>query len=125
MQQADPGPRHAALGLELDGELLALACASHSGEAFHIDGVRRILASAGLDETALQTPPDFPLDEAAKEAFIRAGLDKQPIAMNCSGKHAAMLVTCVGQRLGHLRRTATRSTRCRWRSPQTFAETDG
>ena len=25
-----------------DGELLALACASHSGEAFHLDGVRRI-----------------------------------------------------------------------------------
>ena len=55
--------------------------------------------SAGLDEAALQTPPDFPLDEAAKEAFIRGGLDKQPIAMNCSGKHAAMLVTCVVQRL--------------------------
>ena len=31
-------------GLELDGELLALAGASHSGEPFHIDGVRRILA---------------------------------------------------------------------------------
>ena len=34
-------------GLDLDGELLALACASHSGEAFHLDGVRRILAGAG------------------------------------------------------------------------------
>ena len=82
-------------GLELDGDLLALACASHSGEDFHIDGVRRILASAGLDETALQTPPDYPLDEAARTAYIRSGLDKTPIAMNCSGKHAAMLATCV------------------------------
>src|SRR6187455_1680474 len=35
-------------GLSLDAELLALACASHSGEPFHIEGVRRILASAGL-----------------------------------------------------------------------------
>src|SRR5688572_33395712 len=35
-------------GLELDGELLSLACASHSGEPFHVDGVRRILAGAGL-----------------------------------------------------------------------------
>ncbi len=82
-------------GLDLDGDLLALACASHSGEDFHIDGVRRILASAGLDETALQTPPDYPLDEAARTAYIRSGLDKTPIAMNCSGKHAAMLATCV------------------------------
>src|SRR3954454_17389144 len=37
-------------GLSLDDELLALACASHSGEPFHVDGVRRILTSAGLTE---------------------------------------------------------------------------
>ena len=82
-------------GLDLDGELLALACASHSGEDFHLDGVRRILAGAGLDESALQTPPDYPLDDAARDQQIRAGLERSPIAMNCSGKHAAMLATCV------------------------------
>ena len=31
-------------------------------------GVRRILAAAGLDESALQTPPDYPLDDDAREA---------------------------------------------------------
>ena len=82
-------------GLELPPELLALACASHSGEPFHIDGVRRILAGAGLDESALQTPLDYPLDDAAREAVIRGGGDKNSIQMNCSGKHAAMLATCV------------------------------
>src|SRR6476619_3476719 len=41
-------------GLDLDGELLALAAASHSGEPFHLSAVQRILASAGLDETDLQ-----------------------------------------------------------------------
>jgi L-asparaginase II len=82
-------------GLEIDGELLALACASHSGEPFHIAGVRRILAAAGLDESALQTPPDYPLDDAAKEAVIRAGGARTRVQMNCSGKHAAMLATCV------------------------------
>jgi len=82
-------------GLDLDGELLALACASHSGEAFHIDGVRKILAGAGLDESALQTPPDYPLDEEAREKVVREGGEKTPIQMNCSGKHAAMLATCV------------------------------
>ncbi|MGZ4582431.1 MAG: asparaginase [Nocardioidaceae bacterium] len=82
-------------GLDLDGELLALACASHSGEGFHLDGVRRILAGAGLEEAALQTPPDYPLDDAAREEYIRGGEKKSPIAMNCSGKHAAMLATCV------------------------------
>lgn len=82
------------LGLDLPDELLALAAASHSGEPFHLAGVRRILAAAGLDETALQTPPDYPLDEAERIAFIQAGADKSPLAMNCSGKHAAMLATC-------------------------------
>jgi L-asparaginase II len=82
-------------GLELDGDLLALAAASHSGEPFHVDGVRRILDGAGLDESALQTPPDYPLDEATRVSFIRSGLDRSPITMNCSGKHAAMLATCV------------------------------
>jgi L-asparaginase II len=82
-------------GLDLDGELLALASASHSGEAFHLEGARRILASAGLDESALQTPPDYPIDDQAREEYIRAGGQRSPLAMNCSGKHAAMLATCV------------------------------
>jgi len=82
-------------GLELPPDLLALACASHSGEPFHIDGVRRILASAGLSESALKTPPDYPLDADAREDVIRAGGVKSSILMNCSGKHAAMLATCV------------------------------
>jgi L-asparaginase II len=82
-------------GLELPPDLLALACASHSGEPFHIDGVRRILASAGLSEADLQTPPDYPLDDAARDQVIRDGGTKTPVLMNCSGKHAAMLATCV------------------------------
>jgi L-asparaginase II len=82
-------------GLDLHGELLALAAASHSGESFHLDGVRRILASVGLDESALQTPPDYPLDESARAAWIRSGAGRSRLAMNCSGKHAAMLATCL------------------------------
>jgi L-asparaginase II len=82
-------------GLKLDGELLALAAASHSGEDFHVAGVRAILASAGLTEEALQCPPDYPLDEKANRAMIAAGAEPDRIHMNCSGKHAAMLATCV------------------------------
>jgi L-asparaginase II len=82
-------------GLELDGELLALASASHSGEPFHLDGARRILATAGLTEEALQTPPDYPLDEAERMRAVKQGEHRTSLAMNCSGKHAAMLATCV------------------------------
>ncbi len=83
------------LGLDLPPDLLALACASHSGEPFHVDGVRRILATADLDESALQTPVGYPLDDVEQEAVVRAGGHPSSILMNCSGKHAAMLATCV------------------------------
>jgi len=82
-------------GLKLDGELLALAAASHSGEDFHVAGVRAILASAELTEEDLQCPPDYPLDEQSQQAMIAAGAPRDRIHMNCSGKHAAMLATCV------------------------------
>jgi L-asparaginase II len=82
-------------GLDLDGQLLALAAASHSGEDFHVAGARQILAGAGLGEDALQCPPDLPLDEAAQRAVLAAGGQASRIYMNCSGKHAAMLATCV------------------------------
>ncbi len=82
-------------GLQLDGELLALAAASHSGEPFHLDGVRRLLAGAGLEESSLRTPPDWPLDDEARLSAIRTGGEPTPAQMNCSGKHAAMLATCV------------------------------
>ncbi|MFD4675004.1 asparaginase [Lentzea sp. NPDC058450] len=82
-------------GLDLDGELLALACASHSGEDFHVDGALRILAAAGLTEDALRCTPDLPLGEEARARHLALGLPAAPKYMNCSGKHAAMLATCV------------------------------
>jgi L-asparaginase II len=82
-------------GLELDGELLALVCSSHSGEAFHRDGVRQILSGAGLDEGALQNTPALPLDEVEKQAWLASGRGVSSLVQNCSGKHAGMLATCV------------------------------
>jgi L-asparaginase II len=82
-------------GLATDGRLLSLACASHSGEGFHVDAAREILAGAGLSEADLQNTPDYPYDESARIGWIASGLPRQSIAQNCSGKHASMLATCV------------------------------
>ncbi|CAM3742568.1 asparaginase [Isoptericola cucumis] len=84
-------------GLDLPERLLALAGASHDGAAVHRDGAREILAGAGLDESALQNTPDLPLDPAEALAWQRAGHGPEPITQNCSGKHAAMLATCVAR----------------------------
>jgi L-asparaginase II len=82
-------------GLDLDGELLALAAASHSGEDFHVAGVRKILARAGLTEDDLQCPRALPREEVFQQEYLREGGEPDRVHMNCSGKHAAMLATCV------------------------------
>src|ERR1700744_5890756 len=82
-------------GLGLEAELLALAAASHSGEDFHVDGVRKILSGAGLTESDLGCPPSWPLDLQTARRLIARGEGMSRVRMNCSGKHAAMLATCV------------------------------
>ena len=77
-------------GVKLDPRLLALTCSSHSGLPMHQEGVLEILRLAGLDEGALQNIKGKPLDEAAALATS----EPTRLAMNCSGKHAGMLLGC-------------------------------
>jgi L-asparaginase II len=77
-------------GLDIEPRLLALVCASHAGTAMHQQGAQAILAKAGLDEHSLQCILDRPLDEE-----LRRTAEPTRLAMNCSGKHAGMLATCV------------------------------
>jgi L-asparaginase II len=80
-------------GLQLEPRLLALGCSSHSGSEEHISAVREILALAKLDESALQCMLDKPLGD--QERRVWGDKPATRISMNCSGKHAAMLLTCV------------------------------
>lgn len=81
-------------GLRLaDPAHLALVAASHSGEPVHIEGVRSMLRSAS--ETDLLCPPDYPIGVEAQRDWLRAGRGAERVAMNCSGKHAGMLLTCL------------------------------
>ncbi|MGW7821183.1 asparaginase [Streptomyces puniciscabiei] len=80
-------------GLPLDGELLSLAAASHSGEERHLAGTRRILELAGLTEGDLRNVPDMPFDPVVRDSWVREGRLPSRLAQNCSGKHAAMLWT--------------------------------
>ena len=82
-------------GLVLPPDLLALVCASHGGTALHLEGVRRILAGAGLADAALANTPDLPLDSEASRDVVRSGGGRTALQQNCSGKHAGMLATCV------------------------------
>ena len=74
-----------------DDAELALAAASHHGEPMHVAGVLAMLDRAGLDVAALACPADLPLNEDAR----RQVASPAPVFMNCSGKHAGMLLTCL------------------------------
>jgi len=80
-------------GLVQEVRHLALICASHSGSKAHQDGALEILREAGLTENALQCIADRPIGVQERKEWG----DKEPtrLAMNCSGKHAGMLATCV------------------------------
>ncbi len=80
-------------GLKLEPRLLALGCSSHSGSSEHLTAVREILAMAKLDESALQCMLDKPLGDLERREWGDKPATR--ISMNCSGKHAAMLLTCV------------------------------
>lgn len=83
-------------GAHLSAQQMALACASHGGQAVHIAVVRAMLEEVGLGENALRCPPVWPFGEGATERLVTAG-HRQPRSIwhNCSGKHAAMLRACV------------------------------
>jgi len=87
----------AADRFDLSGEELALACASHSGEAAHVAGVAGMLAKAGLEPAALRCGAHWPIAQAAAAAVARSG-GPTPLHNNCSGKHAGFL--CVARALG-------------------------
>jgi L-asparaginase II len=90
------------IGADLPDRLLSIMCASHNGEPVHVRAVRALLATAGLAESALQNPPDWPID-AGSRAKVR---EPRRVLHNCSGKHAGMVVAAAraGWDVGSYRR---------------------
>jgi L-asparaginase II len=84
-----------AAGAPLEGDRLGLSTASHSGTDRHVAVVRDILDAAALGEEALGCPAAWPGDTATRDELVRDHAEPSRIRMNCSGKHAAMLLTCV------------------------------
>ncbi|MGA7204848.1 MAG: asparaginase [Specibacter sp.] len=82
-------------GLDPSDEQLALAAASHSGAADHQRVAAEILNGAGLSADKLGNSTDLPYGVAERERWLRAGNGPTRLAQNCSGKHAALLATCV------------------------------
>ncbi|GAB4080654.1 asparaginase [Modestobacter muralis] len=78
-----------------DDRELALAAASHNGEDDHRELAAQVLAHAGLEPAHLGCPPSLPGHEATRAHWLVEGRAPERLAMNCSGKHSAMLAACV------------------------------
>lgn len=70
---------------------LALALASHNGEACHTEGVARLLERLGLGVEHLRCGPQPPADPEARAELIRGDAEPSALHSNCSGKHAGFL----------------------------------
>ncbi|ONG54217.1 asparaginase [Pseudoroseomonas deserti] len=81
----------------LDDEALALACASHNGEAAHAAVAARTLSRLGLDAAALECGAHWPsLPEAARGLACEAPGRPSALHNNCSGKHSGFLCLACG-----------------------------
>jgi L-asparaginase II len=74
---------------------LAIGAGSHNGEDGHRDLAAAMLAAAGLGPEALGCPVALPQHESTRGEWLASGRAPDRLAMNCSGKHAAMLSACV------------------------------
>ncbi|MDL5154580.1 asparaginase [Actinomycetospora termitidis] len=116
-------------GADLTDAEVALASASHSGEPIHLEAVTALLVRHGLTPDALRCVPDLPLGADAMHRYLAAGRTAAPLAMNCSGKHAAMLVATAGDPdyldPGHPLQQACRDALTELAGPVVAASTDG
>ncbi|WP_291363579.1 asparaginase [Devosia sp.] len=83
--------RHAEGKFHHTEEELALACASHHGEAEHVATANGLLTRIGLSAADLECGAHAPTNAAAREALRAAGAEPSPLHNNCSGKHSGML----------------------------------
>ncbi len=76
--------------LKLNQRQLAMACASHNGEAEHTQVVSNWLTQLGMHESDLECGAHWPVEDATIK-LARKGNDACQIHNNCSGKHCGFL----------------------------------
>lgn len=87
-------------GATLSDRQLALACASHSGAAMHVEVASAWLAALGLGERDLRCGPQWPQDRAQRTRLRQAGAPPTQLHNTCSGKHAGYLMLGAELRAG-------------------------
>jgi L-asparaginase II len=81
----------AADAFALGSEEIALASASHTGEAMHVTAISAWLEKIGCREDDLACGPQAPCNREAFADMIRQGAAPTRLHNGCSGKHAGFL----------------------------------
>lgn len=84
----------AAEAFRLSPKHLALACASHRGEAHHTELAATWLSQIGCTASDLACGAEYPKHQETQLRMIRAGEKASPLHHNCSGKHTGFLTLC-------------------------------
>ncbi len=79
----------------LSSKHIALACASHKGEKFHIRELEKWISKINLKTNNLQCGIHGPLDKKASEKIIYSRKKFNELHNNCAGKHLGMLSSCL------------------------------
>jgi L-asparaginase II len=80
---------------KLNTKHIALACASHKGEKFHIKELKKWISKINLKTKNLQCGIHAPLDKNASEKIIYSRKKFNELHNNCAGKHLGMLTSCL------------------------------
>ena len=80
---------------KLNNKHIALACASHKGEKFHIKELKKWISKINLKTKNLQCGIHGPLDKNASEKIIYSRKKFNELHNNCAGKHLGMLTSCL------------------------------
>ncbi len=79
----------------LDSSHLAIAMASHGGEAVHTRVVAELMERAGVDPAWLICGIHAPFDAGTRSELRSRGENPSVLHNNCSGKHSGMLAACL------------------------------
>ncbi|MBT3778171.1 MAG: hypothetical protein HOF20_06320 [Pelagibacteraceae bacterium] len=82
----------------LNKKQVALSCSSHCGENFHIKEIKNWLIKTKLKPSNLKCGIHNPLDKKTSEEIFKANLKPFQVHNNCSGKHLAMLSSCLANK---------------------------
>ena len=79
----------------LTNKQIALSCSSHCGENFHLKELKNWLKKTKLKPSDLKCGIHNPLHKESSEKLFLSGHMPYQIHNNCSGKHLAMLSSCL------------------------------